>query len=614
MANNLEWKLNVGLDTRDLEKQLRDLEQNIDSSVVNRLQSQINDLNSQLSSTTLSASSQLDKLKADSGITSEGEGKGGSGAGIGGSSKAISKGLSGIMSMAGKIFAGISVASVVMKALAPAAKMLSSIMSLLAGFLRPINDILMMMMRPVLALLRPALQIFNSMFAPFRQAMLRLSGQGSININTGILENDVEALKTGMLQSLLAVELGLAGLSSVFTKSIMTGIKGLTNVLSYLVQIIVKVISTSIGGLISIFPGRAAERTGLRVAALGGAYSGAIDASLNNMYFMLDTIAEKSMDAWIGSIINRSSGLGVDISDVLMTTMEDISYGEIFAQAWENSKDIFSVAGNVAAEILAGTFDEALKNYDLSGAFDVFASSVSETLTSSIEAKWQRLVDEGVVQEAFSFVEIQLALHLFKSNLTSEDIPGAFSAFNTSLQGFVTNIQNEKTRLDEMFPEPDVTEKPELYNILTDTDLLSSNGIEINWASMLQIEPLQETERETQGILQKIWNGVLTAVTNMNENLSLGFDEMLNKVNLFMGHSIIPDTFNIGLTHMQTSTTLFTNALTQTSGVVIDLVRRITDANATAQRAAQRAESYAASASRSASKARSEVLKARSGS
>lgn len=614
MANNLEWKLNVGLDTRDLEKQLRDLEQNIDSSVVNRLQSQINDLNSQLSSTTLSASSQLDKLKADSGITSEGEGKGGGGAGIGGSSKAISKGLSGIMSMAGKIFAGISVASVVMKALAPAAKMLSSIMSLLAGFLRPINDILMMMMRPVLALLRPALQIFNSMFAPFRQAMLRLSGQGSININTGILENDVEALKTGMLQSLLAVELGLAGLSSVFTKSIMTGIKGLTNVLSYLVQIIVKVISTSIGGLISIFPGRAAERTGLRVAALGGAYSGAIDASLNNMYFMLDTIAEKSMDAWIGSIINRSSGLGVDISDVLMTTMEDISYGEIFAQAWENSKDIFSVAGNVAAEILAGTFDEALKNYDLSGAFDVFASSVSETLTSSIEAKWQRLVDEGVVQEAFSFVEIQLALHLFKSNLTSEDIPGAFSAFNTSLQGFVTNIQNEKTRLDEMFPEPDVTEKPELYNILTDTDLLSSNGIEINWASMLQIEPLQETERETQGILQKIWNGVLTAVTNMNENLSLGFDEMLTKVNLFMGHSIIPDTFNIGLTHMQTSTTLFTNALTQTSGVVIDLVRRITDANATAQRAAQRAESYAASASRSASKARSEVLKARSGS
>lgn len=614
MANNLEWKLNVGLDTRDLEKQLRDLEQNIDSSVVNRLQSQINDLNSQLSSTTLSASSQLDKLKADSGITSEGEGKGGGGAGIGGSSKAISKGLSGIMSMAGKIFAGISVASVVMKALAPAAKMLSSIMSLLAGFLRPINDILMMMMRPVLALLRPALQIFNSMFAPFRQAMLRLSGQGSININTGILENDVEALKTGMLQSLLAVELGLAGLSSVFTKSIMTGIKGLTNVLSYLVQIIVKVISTSIGGLISIFPGRAAERTGLRVAALGGAYSGAIDASLNNMYFMLDTIAEKSMDAWIGSIINRSSGLGVDISDVLMTTMEDISYGEIFAQAWENSKDIFSVAGNVAAEILAGTFDEALKNYDLSGAFDVFASSVSETLTSSIEAKWQRLVDEGVVQEAFSFVEIQLALHLFKSNLTSEDIPGAFSAFNTSLQGFVTNIQNEKTRLDEMFPEPDVTEKPELYNILTDTDLLSSNGIEINWASMLQIEPLQRTERETQGILQKIWNGVLTAVTNMNENLSLGFDEMLTKVNLFMGHSIIPDTFNIGLTHMQTSTTLFTNALTQTSGVVIDLVRRITDANATAQRAAQRAESYAASASRSASKARSEVLKARSGS
>jgi len=614
MANNLEWKLNVGLDTRDLEKQLRDLEQNIDSSVVNRLQSQINDLNSQLSSTTLSASSQLDKLKADSGITSEGEGKGGGGAGLGGSSKAISKGLSGILSMAGKIFAGISVAAVVMKALAPAAKMLSSIMSILAAFLRPINDILMMMLRPVLALLRPALQIFNSMFAPFRQAMLRLSGQGSININTGILENDVEALKTGMSQSLLAVELGLAGLSSVFTKSIMTGIKGLTNVLSYLVQIIVKVISTSIGGLISIFPGQKAERTGLRVAALGGAYSGAIDASLNNMYFMLDTIAEKSMDAWIGSIIDRSSGLGVDISDVLMTTMEDISYGEIFAQAWENSKDIFSVAGNVAAEILAGTFDEALKNYDLSGAFDVFASSVSETLTSSIEAKWQRLVDEGVVQEAFSFVEIQLALHLFKSNLTSEDIPGAFSAFNASLQGFVTNIQNEKTRLDEMFPEPDVTEKPELYNILTDTDLLSSNGIEINWASMLQIEPLQRTERETQGILQKIWDGVLTAVTNMNENLSLGFDEMLNKVNLFMGHSLIPDTFSIGLTHMQTSTTLFTNALTQTSGVVIDLVRRITDANATAQRAAQRAESYAASARRSASKARSEVLKARSGS
>lgn len=606
---NLEWKLNVGLDTKELERQLRELEQNIDSSAITRLQNQIEAINSQLSTTTTPASSELDKLEKDLvGESEKGDSDGGLGAVLGGSGKAISKGLSGVISMLGKIGLGISVITIVAKALAPAAKMLGSIMSLISAFLRPINDILMMMLRPVLALLRPALQIFNSMFAPFRQAMLRLSGQGSININTGILENDVDALKTGMLQSLLAVELGLAGLSDVMTKSIMTGVKGLTNVLSYLVQIIVKVISTSIGGLISIIPVPGADKIGLRVAALGGAYAGAIDASLQNMYMMLDTLASKTMDAWIGSIIDRSAGLGVDISDVLMTTMEEVSYGEIFAQAWENSKDIFSIAGGVAAEILAGTFDEALKNYDLSGAFDVFASNVSSTITSSVEAKWKALVDEGVVQDAFSFAEITLALQTFKTNLTNEDIPGAFSAFNTSLTNFVNGIIAEKTRLDELLQPVEVTEKPELYDILSDEDLLNQYGINIDYSS------LEETEEETKGIFQRIGEFVGSSIKSVQEFFSNGLTMIQEKVNQFMGHSIIPDTFNIGLTNMQTSTTLFTNALTQTSGVVIDLVRRITDANATAQRAAQRAESYAESASRSASRARSSALRARSGS
>ena len=187
-VSSLRMKVIAELESAKLTNQLKQLETNIDDGIINNLSAQLSAINDGIrSATSIEDIKHLAELKGqvESELASVNE--------VASPNDSNSSGIiSAIMTIGAQAVAAISVISEVIKVLAAPLKIIQSAIRIVAEFLRPISDMLLVLFKPILMMLRPLLQIFRAMFAPFRTAMMKLSASGGIDINTGIIEKDMD--------------------------------------------------------------------------------------------------------------------------------------------------------------------------------------------------------------------------------------------------------------------------------------------------------------------------------------------------------------------------------------------------------------------------------------
>ncbi len=136
-------------------------------------------------------SSSVEVETKSSGTTS----KGGSGGGM------LSEMLGNVTGMFTKIIGPIAIIAAMANVLKPALKTGFQIVKLLTEFLRPIGEVIMVLLQPILSMIRPMLIVFKSLMAPFRQIAFKglaaanaLIGRGTgLMMSPGATDADKEA-------------------------------------------------------------------------------------------------------------------------------------------------------------------------------------------------------------------------------------------------------------------------------------------------------------------------------------------------------------------------------------------------------------------------------------
>lgn len=147
----------------------------------------------------------VDRVKKDMGnFGVGGSARGGSGGGL--AAGGLAKGAG----MAAGIAAVAAAAVAILGHFKSLTSVVSKILKVLFEFLRPIVDVVTLLLLPVLSILKPILMIIRQVMAPFRKAALQLSAEGARAMQEG---------RTGDAAALfgLSIQTGLAGLSAVIT-------------------------------------------------------------------------------------------------------------------------------------------------------------------------------------------------------------------------------------------------------------------------------------------------------------------------------------------------------------------------------------------------------------
>lgn len=129
------------------------------------------------------------------------------------------KSMGSLLKTAGK---GIAIVVGLAAALGPGLKMIGMLSKTVGEFLRPISDIMVVLLSPVLSLLRPILKVFKTLMAPFKQAAMQgmaaanmLMSQGGQLIAGGDKAGGSALIAEGMQASLSSASLLFSGFTQV---------------------------------------------------------------------------------------------------------------------------------------------------------------------------------------------------------------------------------------------------------------------------------------------------------------------------------------------------------------------------------------------------------------
>jgi hypothetical protein len=148
---------------------------------------------------------------------------------------AQSGGMSG--GFAGAMIKGLAGFSLIEGAVSLIAQQFGGLTSLVKGigriiieFLRPIADVITILLMPVLAILRPILMVFRTIMAPFRKAALQLSASGAQDMANGNFGE-------GFAKSIGALQLLFTGVNIVLLKLMEEVVKAALTGLTYLLAV-----------------------------------------------------------------------------------------------------------------------------------------------------------------------------------------------------------------------------------------------------------------------------------------------------------------------------------------------------------------------------------------
>ncbi len=310
----------------------------------------------------------VDRVKKDIGNV----GVGGKGAGGG-----ISGGIGGAGGLTKLLGPVLGTAVVAILAIAGSFKTVLNIakviLKVLGEFLRPIADVIMLMLLPVLQILKPILMIVRQIMAPFRKAALQLSAEGGKALREG---------RTGDAAALfgLSIQTGLAGLNAV----VLTLFKDVVNLIiigiGEFVKVIVDTVLTGFAFVVGIFSSGAAKKLlEFRDNVLVG-----IDETVENITDTIDGAVAVMIGVQAKVITELAEKFGVDLKDTFLP-------------------DVVKVIENVVVDgdnSIWAAFRDNLINFEneVGGAVDTAFGNV----VNRVKAKLAEL-DASIAQQKSSF-------------------------------------------------------------------------------------------------------------------------------------------------------------------------------------------------------------------
>ncbi|HEC63911.1 MAG TPA: hypothetical protein ENI23_01305 [bacterium] len=240
-----------------------------------------------------------------------------------------SAGLGGLAG--GPLIAGIGLIVSQLKVFQPVVNMVKTIVNVLGQFLRPVSDVILLLLMPILQILKPILVVVRQIMQPFRQLAFSLSRQASQALQTG---------QPAQAASLFALSIGAIG----------TGVQA---VLGFFVKEFTK---SFLGGLGEIFK------------VIFPFFAGKIDEGVG--------LAKDAIDFGIASLITTQSFLIVKAADVLgadvskefsgiVSMMDKLFIGpeNSFASVFNSMTDIMQDQINPSLNDAAGNFLGGLNSF-----------------------------------------------------------------------------------------------------------------------------------------------------------------------------------------------------------------------------------------------------------
>ena len=295
--------------------------------------------------------------------------------------------------MAAKATLVLALLAALAQVIKPGLSFIGKVMKVIAELFRPINDVIILLLRPVLAIMRPLLMIMRSIMLPFRRAAIKLSSSGMKDIAEGIKNSDASKFGLGIVKSILSVETIMTGFSAAAYKVLLNVYKLLLIGLWTMVKFIMKGIFLGIASVQSASLLLGGEKGAKRTLGIGGTLAGVGDALMESSIKSLDLILDKFIDMQINRIKKGSEILGVNLDKELQTTMDEISIKDILGVHISNVFDVFKGAGETIAEILSRDMDDAFELLSFSGVFDTMAENTATEFKKSIEDKFKGLFD-----------------------------------------------------------------------------------------------------------------------------------------------------------------------------------------------------------------------------
>lgn len=180
-----------------------------------------------------------------------------------------------------------------MESFKPLVAMVQQIGRVLIEFLRPIAEAIQYLLQPVLIALRPLLTVFNTIFAPYRQAASQLSREA----NQAMSEGGAEGIAKGTALAGLASLTALKPFQDILIRAAGEILKVAVDLGATMVKGIVTVMSQLAGLILDVLPGSLGDKA----RQLGIVTNDFIDAYAE--------VAKGGIDSAVNYIINFTNGV-----------------------------------------------------------------------------------------------------------------------------------------------------------------------------------------------------------------------------------------------------------------------------------------------------------------
>ena len=167
--------------------------------------------------------------------------------GVGGVAKlmpAITAGVAGIAAITG----GIALVVKALMSYKPLMAMISAIVKLLQLFLRPIADVIIVLLMPILYILKPILMVANQLIAPYRRLAFQMLAAGGKAMQEGDVGTATKAFGGAFMTMFAGINVFLIGIFSQVVKLVIAG-------LAELLKSVTSELIRSIGTLLAFIPG-----------------------------------------------------------------------------------------------------------------------------------------------------------------------------------------------------------------------------------------------------------------------------------------------------------------------------------------------------------------------
>lgn len=209
----IEMKVLAELEKSGFDKQVQELQNNMDTGILRRLDANIRAIDDAImDATSVEDIRKLNKLKG------EAEGQKG---------VASMGGVKGILGTLGKIAGGIGILVSLAGVFEKPMSMIGQVVKSIGEFLRPISDIFVMLIQPIMSMLRPLLMVLNALMRPFKEAAMKgiaasnmLIAQGTQMLVSGE-EGGGSLIAEGMKGAFSSASLMLSGFVEVLFTPLM---------------------------------------------------------------------------------------------------------------------------------------------------------------------------------------------------------------------------------------------------------------------------------------------------------------------------------------------------------------------------------------------------------